>query len=435
MVHLAEGTVAASPLALGVAEISQMIRLPAQAAGLEFEFDSEEGVSLDQIIAEEATEGAGVLPLLSYLLDQLYRADAVEAGGSKLTFATYRRLGGLRGAVAERAEQIFMDQTEAVRGALRTVISALVQVSRGRRRRSLRHRAQCRSGGFRRTAGCGWRRWIEAYLDPSARLLLADEDASGGVTVRGCHEALFKQWKRARDCIADDLSLLAIRRRVEERFGRWRAGRRRRSIWDRLRLRPDPGLLTEIDLADASRLLKAYGSDLPDSLAAYVQRSQRSQQVRDRLGVVLLSAVALAMTVLAAVALNMATVARQQTRAAQIQLLDRNLLDGEADGDGLMKAHNYPTAVAQYASDIGIARQLVVEDPSEALWRLNLATEEARLGFALSRRNQPGDQEQAKSDFATAAHLAALVSSLNGAEPRVHADSVKLRSQLTPYLK
>lgn len=52
------------------AEIGQIIRQPAQEAGLRFEHDGASGVSLDEVIREAAARDRA-LPLLSFLLDQL----------------------------------------------------------------------------------------------------------------------------------------------------------------------------------------------------------------------------------------------------------------------------------------------------------------------------------------------------------------------------
>ena len=184
-----------------------------------------------------------MLPLLSYVLEQLYQRDVIDQGGSTLTWAGYQALGGLKGAIAARAEAILADQPEPVRGALRQLLFSLVQVTRGE------------SGGetvaARRTplAALGEdtdvRRLAEAFLDPRARLLFA-EDGEGGPVVRVAHEALLTEWTRARTLIADDAALLQIRRATEERFARARSAT------------GDAGLLTGLDLDDARRLAREY---------------------------------------------------------------------------------------------------------------------------------------------------------------------------------
>ena len=87
------------------AELEPMIRRPAAAAGLGFEADPDGGPGLDGELTEAAGRDPGSLPLLSFTLDELYRRDVAESGGEVLTFASYRALGGLEGAIAQRAEE------------------------------------------------------------------------------------------------------------------------------------------------------------------------------------------------------------------------------------------------------------------------------------------------------------------------------------------
>src|SRR5262249_22575989 len=54
-------------------EIIEMIRQPAEAAGIGFETDPMRGIGLDATLASEAANEPGALPLLSFLLDELYK--------------------------------------------------------------------------------------------------------------------------------------------------------------------------------------------------------------------------------------------------------------------------------------------------------------------------------------------------------------------------
>jgi hypothetical protein len=70
----------------------------------------------------------GALPLLSFLLDQLWRRRTADG---LLTFAVYDDLGGLEGAIGRRAEEAFRDQPDAVRSELVALLRALVTVRAG----------------------------------------------------------------------------------------------------------------------------------------------------------------------------------------------------------------------------------------------------------------------------------------------------------------
>jgi len=250
------------------AEVSQMVRLPAEAAALDFEHHADTGVALNDQITEDAATAPGVLPLLSYVLEQLYQTDVIERGGQRLTWATYVGLGGLKGAIAARAEAILSAQPPEAQGALRQVLFSLVQVTRGE------------SGGetlaARRTPLTAFeedtpaRNLVDAFLDPHARLLFA-EQGDGAPVVRVAHEALLTEWSRARDLIAEDAIFLRIRRATEEHHARWR------SIGE-----SDDGLLSGIDLDDGRRLAGGYGNGLPPELIDYVNRSSGHDQRRRR---------------------------------------------------------------------------------------------------------------------------------------------------------
>ena len=83
-------------------EIAQIIREPARAAGLRFEESPDRG-RLDDVLQDAASADPGSLPLLEFVLDALY-----EAGRERrvLTFAAYQALGGLEGAIAQRADEV-----------------------------------------------------------------------------------------------------------------------------------------------------------------------------------------------------------------------------------------------------------------------------------------------------------------------------------------
>jgi hypothetical protein len=104
------------------AELAEIIRKPAEVAGLHYEVDPRTGVGLDATIAEDAAAELGVLPLLSFVLEMLYFDCVKRHGGRTLTHEAYSRLGGLRGAIATRAEETVARLPEAARSAIPRVL-------------------------------------------------------------------------------------------------------------------------------------------------------------------------------------------------------------------------------------------------------------------------------------------------------------------------
>lgn len=306
------------------AELSQMIRRPAEAAALAFEVHPASGIPLNDLIAEQAAHEPGALPLLSYLLDQLYIKDVHEAAASTLTYATYNALGGLKGAIATRADAVIAAQPLEGQQALRQVLFALVQMSEGE---GSVERAVARRAPLSDFAeGTAKRRLVEALLDPSTRLLVAEASANGA-TVRLAHEALVSEWQTAQDYVAANAEALKTRRNVEARYARWQALRSEgsahaRGIFSsriaamRASFARETGLLADVDLADAERLLRDYRNELAPQLVGYVERSLVYDQRRRRRTVRVAATVAVITTMLAVGAGYEARVASRQRDAA-----------------------------------------------------------------------------------------------------------------------
>lgn len=251
------------------AEIAQMIRQPAREAGLRFEVDAKRGVGLDEVVLEAAARDPGALPLLSFLLDQLWQGR--DAHGV-LTFDEYERLGGLEGSLGRRAQSVFAVLPDDVQKSLPEVLRQLVSVG-----------AVTSGGSFVSTArsapiaafpeGTPRRVLVDALLKPEARLLVASAgDNGGGAQVRVAHEALLTYWDAARQQVAADARDLALRARLEEQAARWHGA----TAKGRDSLVLQPGLA----LDEARDLQKRWGDGLSVEIAAYIVGSRRAAQHR-----------------------------------------------------------------------------------------------------------------------------------------------------------
>lgn len=333
LMHLAEGAGRLELLPPTPAQLSQIIRRPAAAAGVSFELHTANRVPLDEVIAEEVVREPGALPLLSYLLDQLYRSDVVERSGSELTFETYENLGRLEGAIATKAEVVLSSCSAEDRQSLGSVLFSLVQLntSEGNIERAISRRVPLSIF----PPGTPQRRLVDALLSPQARLLVSDAEPGGEPTVRVAHEALITRWGQARDFVQANAEALKIRRRLEERYSLWRglqdASNRaklspmsfeaRLKAW-RSRFGHERGLLSEIDLADGQRLLREHRSDTEPQIVDFIERSakddsrRRSRSVRALAGVI---GVVTVLAILAVIARNEALTAGNEARAQRAQ--------------------------------------------------------------------------------------------------------------------
>ena len=259
-----------------------MIRKPAQAAGFSFEAHPKSGLGLDVVVAEHAAAAPGALPLLSFTLDELYK-NARARGETVLTHASYEALGGLEGAIANRADEIVASLPAAAQTVLPRVLRALTTVSGiadqvpVARSAPLDHFAE----------GSPARTLINAFVE--ARLLVATSDGGATPTIRLAHEALISRWKRARDQLAADRRDLETRTLVERQFSRWNQARggARRLL-----------LLRNPDLANAVDLAKRWGDELDGPNRDFIKQSYR----RARLAQTLSAAAAILFAVVAGVA-------------------------------------------------------------------------------------------------------------------------------------
>ncbi len=246
-------------------ELAEMIRRPAQAAGLSFEVHAMTGHSLDSVIAEDAAAAPGVLPLLSFTLNELYQ-DMRHRGTNELTYAGYEALGGLKGAIATRADKVIDELPEVAQLALPRVLRALTTVANPSDKLPVARSVPRASFA----EGTPARRVVDGLMD--ARLLVATND--DGAVVRLAHEALISHWKRARDQLERDRRDLEVRSVVEAQFERWQ----RSTGSDRNRL-----LLRDPDLANAADLARRWGDELPPFIRSFIRRSKRHSQLRQTL--------------------------------------------------------------------------------------------------------------------------------------------------------
>lgn len=240
LVALAEGKCRLDLLPPSQAEITEMIRRPAEAAGLSFEAEARTEVRLDAALAEEASREPGALPLLSFLLDALFLKDVQERHNTTLRYASMRELGGLKGAIATRAEAAYSALPPEAKAKLPIVLRTLVTVGRSAAEPTARPVPMARFA-----EGSPERQFVDAFLHRDVRLLVAGDDGAGP-RVRVAHEALITHWDRARHQIAQDRDELRTRTAVEEAEAEYRRADARHKNSYLLR---DPLLANAVDLA------------------------------------------------------------------------------------------------------------------------------------------------------------------------------------------
>jgi DNA-binding SARP family transcriptional activator/ABC-type glycerol-3-phosphate transport system substrate-binding protein/serine/threonine protein kinase len=193
--------------AMSPEELQRAIEGPASRVGVAFE------PGLATSIVADVADRAGALPLLQYALTELFD----NRQGGVIAVRAYQDLGGAAGALARRAETVYLEFDEPARIATQQVMLRLVSLGDGdevTRRRVLR----------RELTALGDER-VPLVLDTLGRhrLLAFDRDATTrGPTVEIAHEALFNEWARLGSWIAESRDDVRRRLRLGAAVDEWR---------------------------------------------------------------------------------------------------------------------------------------------------------------------------------------------------------------------
>ena len=197
-------------------ELRQAIVRPAERIGIAVEPD------LVAAMLHDVNEQPGALPLLQYALTELFE----RRSGRLLTLQAYRESGGVLGALARRADEIYAGLSIEQQDAARQLFLRLVTLGEGSedtRRRvpltELLSMAPTHQADTPRSA-------MQAVLDTyhAYRLLTFDRDPITRVpTAEVAHEALIRTWARLRDWLDASRDDLRLHRRLTAAAAEWAA--------------------------------------------------------------------------------------------------------------------------------------------------------------------------------------------------------------------
>ena len=255
-------------------EVSEMIRLPGEAADLRFELDPETGQGLDAALLEAATTNAEPLPLLEHLLWQLYRKQLPRKDGL-LRWSDFRELGEFEGALANHAESVFSALDADAQAALKPVIRQLVSPGLDEEgvlmRRTVPYRDLVSTPEFSESQKAGAEGLIDRFIKEG--LFHAETGPNAEVLVSVTQECLLRNWPRVWQLLSEDLGLLRTRDRLEANFKLWLSGGRRSHDL----LRAGSGI------CEAEALLRSFQTSLSDAHVDYLRKSLKTQRWRRRL--------------------------------------------------------------------------------------------------------------------------------------------------------
>jgi hypothetical protein len=259
--------------------IGNIIRFPADAAGLRFERDPATGQSLDKALVKAAIASPEPLPLLEHLLSRLYQRQLDRKDGL-LLWSDYRGLGELQGALAQHEKTVFSTLKHDEKEALRFVIRHLVTPGRADEghwiRRTVPYHDLVSSRELNQQQRAGAKGLVDRLVKEG--LLSADAGPRQELLISVPQEALLRRWPGVWQWLSEDRHFFQMRDRLDASLELWLS--RDRQNDDLL----DPG----IGLAEAETLLRDFGSSLTERQIEYIQKSlarqKRRRRVRDNIG-------------------------------------------------------------------------------------------------------------------------------------------------------
>ena len=190
-------------------ELLQMIRLPAIAANLTWDIDSDTAMPLDEMLCSDAASNPDALPMLQYTLQALYLQ---RSDDDKLLVSVYRTLGGIEGAIGKNAEQAISHLTEAEKASLPRILSLLVTLREDEKSITSRTARWSQLQSAAETA------LVQAMVD--SRLFVSHLQ-NGEPCFSIAHEALLRRWPRATAWISEHNDSLSIKSRLQHLSQRW----------------------------------------------------------------------------------------------------------------------------------------------------------------------------------------------------------------------
>ena len=236
-------------------EISQMIRYPTRVAGLRFDEDVKfADQRLDDVLRDHAVRDPQALPLLEFTLEELYNS---RTEGGVLTYHAYQALGGLEGALAKRAEDVFTALPPAAKATFSQVMSSLIVFGQEESGTAARRRAPlaetCSSPESQQL--------VEAFV--AARLFVADRADDDTPVVNLAHEALLLHWPRLTNWLALNKDRLRMRARIVAAA----------AFWSEQKEKPEYLLPAGDFLAEAQQMLGDRSNQLGANEARFIQKS------------------------------------------------------------------------------------------------------------------------------------------------------------------
>ena len=240
-------------------QLREVVSHPPQLLGAKFENDHLAG-DIARRTAVESAADAGAMPLLSYLLDDMWQHMVKRGDGVLRLPAASIELGGV---LVDRANGFLTGHPEfeqALRRIFTLKLATVREDGEPTRRRAARPEFSDEE----------WR-LVGALADHPNRLLVTVVPESGETYAEVAHEAIFKCWDKLREWIAAEREFLAWRSGLEAASRTWRAAP--------AAVKRD-ALLLGHGLAQARLWLSTRADDIPAEDRVFIAESRKAAQWR-----------------------------------------------------------------------------------------------------------------------------------------------------------
>lgn len=317
---------------LSIEDLHDAIIGPAEHVGMAVE------PGLVAQIVGDAAGSPGSLPMVQYVMTEVFEAGADDG---VMTLADYRRLGGVTGGLAQRAEETVSALSPADQDATRRLFNRLVTVSTPStpmRRRARRSEIATIPNDV-----------VDAF--GRARLLAFDRDpTTRDPTVEVSHEALLREWPRLAGWISEEADGLRLLDDLAAAANAWSEAN------------DDASLLYRGNrLAAAAQWSAGHPGQLSDTESRFLAASTAAHEAdiaRERSRLTRLRALVTSLAVLLVVALGATGLALSASQRADDRAAEAD--EARAESDATRQA-------AEVAAVASTARVLSGSDPITAM--------------------------------------------------------------------
>ena len=256
-------------LPLSTEELTRTIVGPAERVGMVVEPE------LIAAVVEDVREEPGALPLLQYALTEVFE----RRNGKNLTLAAYRESGGVVGALARRADEVYQSLSMSDQRVVRQIMLRLVTLGEGTEdtRRRVRHAELLEIVKDKDALS----RVLDAY--GKYRLLTFDvEMNTREPMVEVAHEAIIREWGRLREWLSESRDDVRLQRLLANAAQEWQKSNEDKSyLLGGTRLVQFDEWMQETDLALSDLEMRYLKSSLKERERS--EQVEQERQERERL--------------------------------------------------------------------------------------------------------------------------------------------------------